>query len=159
MIRKATTSDLTSLIRLGERLRLESKVWFPPIDPEYFRAWAGKSLFSGDENYCCFVFEKGGNIVGWLNGAIAAPYEFNPMRVAVQRILYVVPECRGSTAAARLMKAFEEWADARGISRRLAGLGNGLPSAKVDRFYRGFGFEPIGGQYLRDAWASKQSSE
>ena len=78
------------------------------------------------------------------------------MKVAVQRILYVAPEVR-SLAVRGLVRAFVSWAEALGVTRQLVGLGNGLNLEKVDRFYRRLGFEPIGGQYLRDSWGLKQS--
>lgn len=153
MIRPGTIEDLPQLILLGERLRLESGVWFPPVDEEYLRS---QPLFGPER--CCFVGERGSNIVGWLNGLIAAPYEWSPFRVAVQRVLYVAPEARGGFVARDLIRAFVGWAEAQGLTRQMIGLGNGLDPATVDHLYRGLGFRPVGGQYLRDSWESKPPS-
>lgn len=155
-LRNATTDDIPRLIELGNRLRLEAAVWFPPCEPEYLTETL-KRQFSSPENYCCIVAENGSNIVGWLNGLIATPYEWSPMRVAAQRILYVAPEARSLKVVRGLIRAYVSWAEARGVTRQLIGIGNGLNLEKVDRFYRRLGFELIGGQYLRDSWVSKPS--
>jgi len=155
LLRNARIEDIPAIRNLGERLRLESKVWFPESDLAYLTEVLSHQ-FSHPDIYCCIVAEIGPNIVGWLNGLITN-YEWSPFKIAAQRVLYVVPEARGSVVARRLIRAFIKWAEDKGARRQLLGLGNGLSPDKVDRFYRRLGFEPIGGQYLRDSWASKPS--
>lgn len=152
-LRSARSEDAADLAKLGESLRRESKIWFPEIDQNYLKETL-KAQLSQPHNYCCIIAENSSNIVGWLNGLIAT-YEWSPLRFAAQRILYVAPDARGLLVARRLIRAFVTWAEENGARRQLLGLGNGLNPEKVDRFYRGLGFEPIGGQYLRDSWVSK----
>lgn len=154
-LRNARIDDLPQIIFLGERLRRESKIWFPEIDTAYLTGVL-ENQFLRPDKFCCIVAENSSNIVGWLNG-LTATYEWSPFRFAAQRVLYVVPEARGFVVARRLIRAFIAWAEANGARRQLLGLGNGIRPEKVDRFYRRLGFEPIGGQYLRDSWASKPS--
>lgn len=155
MIRKARIDDCERIVELGKRLRLESKVWYPPPDTGYF-AERLDLMVSRPETYCCFLAENGSKIVGVLNGLIGT-YEWSPFKYAAQRVLYVVPEARSLKVVLGLIRAYVNWAEALGVTRQLVGLGNGLNLEKVDRFYRRLGFEPIGGQYLRDSWVSKRS--
>ena len=155
IVRCASVDDLPQIAVLGEALRRESAVWFPEIDLAYLTEMMRPQLDRPDRFYCA-VAEKGGRLVGWLNGLLAT-YEWSPFIFAVQRILYVAPEARGGITAVRLLRDYIAWAEANGAKRQLAGMGNGLPPAKVDGLYRRLGFRPIGGQYLRDTWESKQS--
>lgn len=154
-IRSGNSDDIPQIIELGKRLRLESLVWYPPPDEGFFRERM-EIAFSQPENYCCFVAEDGCNIVGLLNGLIGT-YEWSPFRFAAQRVLYVAPEARSLKVVRGLIRAYVSWAEALGVTRQLVGLGNGLNPEKVSRLYRLFGFEQIGGQYLRDSWVSKHS--
>lgn len=154
-IRSATADDLDEIIRLGERLRLSAPVWFPACEREYFRLRLDVML-SDPQNYCCFVAQNGSKLVGLLNGLITS-YEWSAFRLAAQRVFYVEPGFRSLALARGLLSAYVSWAERLGVTRVLVGLGNGLNPEKVDRFYRRMGFHPIGGQYLRDSWASKPS--
>ena len=155
MIRKATTSDLPSLITLGERMRLESLVWYPPIEEDYLREKM-EVVFSHPDKFCCFVAQNGSNIVGWLNGLVSG-YAFSPVPVAVHDVFYIAPEHRSYQTARGLVRAYVEWAESLGIKRQVIRLDTALRPEKVDRFYRRMGFHPIGGQYIRDGRSNNDS--
>lgn len=149
-------ADLHQLMELGERMRLESLVYYPPIDPGWLREKLAV-VFAHPELFCYFVADNGG-LEGFLLGYVAG-YIFSPAKVAAHDIFYVAPEARRSVSALRLIRAFIHWAESLGIERQLIRLDTGLRPDKVDRLYRWFGFEPIGGQYLRCAFrpSSEQS--
>lgn len=148
-IRNGTITDLPRLIELGERMRRESAVYYPPIDIPHLTERA-EIVFSQPDKFCCFVAENGNNIVGWLNG-FESGYIFNPIRVAAHDVFYIVPEARSYGTAMGLVRAFIEWAESLGIRRQMIRLDTGLRPEKVERFYLRLGFKPIGGQYLRDS--------
>jgi GNAT superfamily N-acetyltransferase len=148
LIRTGTLSDLPQLASLGERMRLESLIWYPPIDPQYLAGYA-KIIFSRPDKFCCFVVEKGSNIVGWLNG-FETGYIFSPVRIAAHDIFYIAPEHRRYEYAVGLIRAYIGWAESLGLKRQVLRLDTALRPEKVDRFYRRLGFQPIGGQYVRD---------
>lgn len=130
-------------------MRLESLVYYPPIDRAHLEiGW--ETIFSYPEKFCCFVAEDGCNIVGWLNG-FESGYLFNPMKIAAHDVFYIAPEHRSYRTARRLILAFVGWAESLGLKRQMIRLDTALRPEKVDRFYRRMGFHPIGGQYLRDA--------
>ena len=129
-------------------MRLESAIWYPEIDKPFLEERA-KIIFSHPEKFCCIVAENGCNIVGWLNGFVSG-YIFSPVRIAAHDIFYIAPEARNYETARGLVLAFVEWAESLGVTRQLIRLDTALKPDKVDRFYRRLGFQPIGGQYVRD---------
>ena len=56
--------------------------------------------------------------------------------------LYLTPEHRGGTTAARLVKAFVTWAQAAGAKQIRPGVSTGQPGAL--NLYAGLGFTPVG---------------
>jgi GNAT superfamily N-acetyltransferase len=129
-------------------MRLESRVWYPPIDGAVLRANA-EAVFAHPDKFCCIVAENGSNIVGWLNGFVSG-YIFTSMKIAAHDVFYIAPEYRSYQTARGLILAFVEWAESLGLKRQMIRLDTALRPEKVDRFYRRMGFHPIGGQYLRD---------
>jgi GNAT superfamily N-acetyltransferase len=133
-------------------MRLESAIWYPEIDPDHLRQCA-EIIFNHPDKFCCIVVEKGPNIVGWLNGLISG-YVWSPVKVAAHDIFYIAPEARNYETARGLVLAFVEWAESLGVTRQLIRLDTALKPDKVDRFYRRLGFQPIGGQYVRDGYSN-----
>lgn len=129
-------------------MRLESLVWYPPVDDSFFLE-NYQTLISSPDKFCCFVAENGSNIVGWLNGFVSG-YIFSRVRIAAHDTFYIAPEGRSYRTARGLVLAFIGWAESLGIKRQVIRLDTGLRPEKVDRFYRRMGFHPIGGQYIRD---------
>lgn len=155
--RSARSNDLPRLIELGSRMRLESLIWYPPVDEAFLRKNA-EVVFSNPNKFCCVVAENGSNIVGWLNGLVSG-YVFSPMPVAVHDIFYIAPEHRSYQTARGLILAYIEWAESLGIKRQVIRLDTALRPEKVDRFYRRMGFHPIGGQYVRDGYSHCNSGD
>ena len=155
-LRNARTDDLPEIINLGNRIRLESLVWYPPIEEDYLEEnW--KTLVSTPDKFCCIVAQNGSNIVGWLNGFVSG-YIFSRMRLAAHDVFYIAPEHRSYQTARGLVLAYVGWAESLGIKRQVIRLDTALRPEKVDRFYRRMGFHPIGGQYVRDKWRQSQPS-
>ena len=148
IVRCATVDDLPQALVLGERMRLESAVWYPEIDKEYF-AGHYATILAHPDKFCCFVAQNGSNVVGWLNGFVSG-YIFSPMQIAAHDVFYIAPEARSYRTARALVLAFVGWAEGLGLKRQVIRLDTGLKPDKVDLFYRRLGFQPIGGQYVRD---------
>src|SRR5262245_32146893 len=64
-----------------------------------------------------WIAYDGDEPVGYLVGKINRSF-FSQSTYAVQEMWYVVPHYRGSSAALRLLREFERWADERGCERR-----------------------------------------
>jgi GNAT superfamily N-acetyltransferase len=94
-----------------------------------------------------FVCEDDGDLVGYLL-AKTETYAAATGFFASQEVLYVRPDKRGTRAAVRLVKIFNEWSDRIGAVEVFTGIANGFQPERTARFFEHFGFEPVG-QYLR----------
>jgi GNAT superfamily N-acetyltransferase len=144
-VRRARTTDLPRLIELGRAMREESLVYFPEVDARHtLEMWeAGLSL---PDTFACFVAEDE-RVVGFLTACIST-FFFSPEKFAQHDIFYVSPEARGSSAARRLVKAYEDWAGEH-ANHAIIRLDTNLKPEKIDKFYQRLGFEPMGGMYMK----------
>jgi len=111
-IRKAVEEDVLDCLILFKQFHKESKVPY---------SWDAKKTqeaiinsFSTD-NYEVFVAEKDEEIIGLLAAMYGQPL-FSSETLATEIAWYVSKDYRKSTAAFRLMKAYEEWALSMGVN-------------------------------------------
>lgn len=81
--------------------------------------------------------------IGIFVGFIAEDW-FGPDRYAADLTFWVRPQSRGSTAAYRLLLAFEKWAEDRGVEEIRVGISTGISVEQATRFYLKAGFLPRG---------------
>lgn len=155
MIREAELDDLSQLLYLGEKMRLESKTYYPCIDPiharECFIGWLES------EDCCFFVIDEGGGLVGFISGYVLARI-FSPVKTGTHDLFYILPEHRSLRRANSLFGAFSEWAVDRGAMYIESGF---TGSYDLSRFLERQGLEKVGeifkGELPWDQWP--QSSE
>lgn len=90
-----------------------------------------------------FVAESKGEVVGML---VCDFYEHRAARglFAVQEVLFVLPEKRGTRAAAMLMRELLIWARTIGANEIVGGNDNEFNSERTARFLSRFGFKAVG---------------
>lgn len=90
-----------------------------------------------------FVAESKGEVVGML---VCDFYEHRAARglFAVQEVLFVLPEKRGTRAAAMLMRELLIWAKTIGANEIVGGNDNEFNSERTARFLSRFGFKAVG---------------
>ena len=99
-------------------------------------------LFPND--YCCFVAKNSfGGIIGFIIGMINEFY-FGHDLVAEDLLLYVPQNKRGGKAAIRLVRAYEEWATAKGARRIMLGVSTEINTEQVVRLYERLGYKQFG---------------
>ena len=145
-IRRATVDDLDAIVDMGQRF-----IAFGPLgkyvtaDREQLRAGVAAFLQVG----AWFLAEINGRTVGMLACAVA-PMWFAPhILVAHELAWWVDEEARGSSAAIRLVRAYEEWAHEQGahvvaMSQLVAENGE-----QVGRMLRKLGYEPSEMTYVK----------
>lgn len=102
-----------------------------------------------DERHAVFVYEAtAGSIDGVYIGNIGN-YFFSSELGAWDMIFYVRPERRGSFAAARLWRAFRDWAREKGAKSIWPGISTGIYREQSARFYRGMGLEEVGSVFFQ----------
>jgi len=97
--------------------------------------------------------------IAWLDDkpvgyalAICSPYYWNFEHVAKMELWYVVPEARGTYAAVKLVKAFEEWARLNGSRELYVGIARtDADEAKhIRRLFPRLGYSWCGSSYLKE---------
>lgn len=90
-----------------------------------------------------FVVERNREIVGFLNATISE-YTFADGLYTTQEVLFTRSDCRGTRAAAKLLKAFVDWSDRLGALECTGGNDNNLMTESTTRLLAHFGFELVG---------------
>lgn len=88
-------------------------------------------------------------VVGMMIGQLV-PFFFCPDKtMAVDHIVYVDPNYRGSSIAYRLVKDFEEWARKKSAIQISFGVSTGVKIEKTHDFYTKMGYNHTGGIYKK----------
>lgn len=94
------------------------------------------------------VAESNGEVVGMMAG-FALEHFFSTDITASDVVVYVVPEARGTSAAARLIRAFEQWAVDKGASEIMLGVSTEVHSERTAAFYGRLGYPHSGHVVLK----------
>lgn len=107
-------------------------------------------FLSGGDYFVNVARETNGTApVGMIVGQVV-PYFFCPnRRNAVDHIVYVSPNYRGTSAAHRLLKEFEKWAKDKGAIEMSIGTSTGVHPEKTHDFYVKMGYTHTGGIFKK----------
>lgn len=86
-----------------------------------------------------FVAELDGQRIGMIAGAVTEHF-FTEDKFATDFVVYVKPEHRGSSAAVRLIKAFEEWATEQGVKEICLGVSTEVDPERTVCLYERLGY-------------------
>lgn len=142
IIRSATPADIDAMLALGAAVHAESNFRDYGFDADLLRHDAG-IMFAHPEMYFMAVVEDGDGIFGMYLGFLCRAF-FSRDHVAYDMLLYVTPSRRGGTAAARLIKAFEQWAWAAGAIDIRPGVTSGINPERTCLLYMALGYQQIG---------------
>lgn len=96
---------------------------------------------------CGFHAEsRSGLPAGFFVGELAR-YPFSRRLIAQDKLFYVVPEFRGSSAAVKLLRVFDRWARKRGACQLYISERAAINSRSFARLMNHVGFDLIGGNY------------
>lgn len=133
---------LLQVIGLGKDMWDESPVYRAmPRDIDKMIEFAYTMM--ADPNSFFQVAKVGDTCHGFMFGSIA-PYGFVDQTFAFDRLLYVRPDMRGSTAARQLVAAFEQWATDKGASRIILAVTTGVHPEQTEKFYNKCGYTTVG---------------
>lgn len=108
MIRNANSSDFPSLIELARGMAEESPRFRPYAFLGYRLRTTLEAVLNMGPRGCLLVAEHEGQIVGAFVG-LATDHFACDMLQACDLGLFIAPEHRGGTTAARLVRAYLEW--------------------------------------------------
>lgn len=141
MIRTATPADIPRMVELGRVMHAESQ-------SHRRLAFSAERLaasldFAIAQGFAMVAEDSAGRIVGGM-AAIAAPHYFSEDLQSCDLALFIEPECRGGIAAARLIRAYGDWAEARGVRQPLMGITTGVNAEITEALCERLGWRRIG---------------
>lgn len=143
-VRRVGHDDLEAIWALMERLRLEAVIPFPELDREVMT----QHLEIVGDAYFMALAERP-EVVGLITAQYGR-FIYNSEVFVMHDIFYVIPEARGSSAALRLVKAFENWASEVGARLVFVGVHTGMKIEVTGRFYEKLGYRHMGGNYMKE---------
>ena len=147
IVRAPTPGDIDRLVDLGAELHRESSYAFLPYDREKVRALVVQYI-DDTATRCGLVAEADGDVIGMIGGTVV-DYYFCDETLVADEILFVTPGWRGSLAAARLIRALQAWAVARGARELCLSISTGVRADATGRFYERLGFTRVGGVFKK----------
>tara|TARA_B100000212_G_scaffold58795_2_gene39553 strand:+ start:10114 stop:10569 length:456 start_codon:yes stop_codon:yes gene_type:complete len=145
-IRKMTEEDVPTIISYGQQMHEES--YFKHFNFSEKKLWQLWELIKTQPIYCALVAENvDGKLVGFYVGVIHEHW-FGTDKISCDLALYVIKEFRGSSAALRLLKAYEQWANMAGAAEIHIGTSTDINTNKNLSLFQKMGYE-IGGTFLR----------
>lgn len=145
-IRFAIEKDIPELISLGRDIYQESQQKGLGFSEIRLKNQLKACLQPNSKNYCVFVAERNGRIIGVFWGHIDQHF-FSEALVATEYMFYVKPDFRGTSAALRLMHAYKTWAKNRKAQEIMICMTIGVEPGKFDKFVQKLGFKYVGGNY------------
>lgn len=118
IIREATPDDCQAVARLGAEF--VGKLKMPRVGTvDATKLEATFEMVQSNPHGVVLVAEDEGEVAGFLLG-MALPLWFDSLDwSAAELAWWIDPKKRGGSTAARLVRAFEDWAKSRGITRVL----------------------------------------
>jgi len=146
-LRLATEQDFPEMLRLGQDMHNES----PRFNVHRFDRVKSESFLgamASNPNCLSLVVESQGELVGMLLGYLAS-HLFCDALTANEVVVYVSPSHRGSSAAVKMLRYFEDWSIEHGAAEIVLGISTEVDSEKTRAFYQRLGFTPTGHSLIK----------
>jgi GNAT superfamily N-acetyltransferase len=89
------------------------------------------------------VVEADGALVGMLLGLVSEHHFCNGL-VANELVVYVTPGARGGSAAVKMLRQFEAWAQGQGVDEIVLGVSTEVAADRTADFYQRMGYAHSG---------------
>lgn len=141
IVRPATVDDFEEAIELGKIMWKESYYAHIPFDDNKVLDLLYRAVTR--DNYFCSVACFGVDLNGIMAG-YTMPYYFSHEIMATDLAIFVKPQKRGSSAAFKLIHAFESWAKSKGVHEICLAESTGVRSKETQRLFGKLGYEQRG---------------
>jgi len=148
MIRQIYTWEIQRLEDFARAFHAEANIG-GEFSPENWRNGIG-NLFLSNSLGAFGVFKEG-ELVGVLVGQVSSNLFANVL-TANELMWYILPDCRGSIEAVKLVKVFEDWAASKGASAVIMAHLKHSPEG-IAAFYQKRGYAELETHYLK--WQSQ----
>jgi hypothetical protein len=143
IIREATLDDILDSVSIGKRFVEDSYYSNMTMNIEKMAEHAWRAIES--EVWLYLVAIEDGKQIGFFTASLDTSM-FSDSIIAIQDLMYIIPEKRKGMAAVRFLKEFEKWAVDSGADNLYFGI-----TAQVDeRFHKlaeRLGFDYLGPQF------------
>lgn len=148
LVRTATAADIAPMIELGALMHDESAYAAFDFDRDKLQALGCAYLSRPDQYFLAVCEDDHGKLLGMHAGYICE-YYFGRDLIASDLFLFVDPCKRGSLAAALLVKAFEEWAFAKGAREVCPGSSTMVAPERTAKLYERLGYTVVGNLFKK----------
>ena len=149
MIREATAFDALTVLCLAESY-LEEAGEYAGLSYDSSLAIGNMMLATKDPNQLFILsLNSEKEVVGMLWAVCVAALPWSPEKVALDQIVYVSPEYRGTRHGLDLLRAYEDWAEEEGASEIRLSIASGVHETKTSKLYQKLGYSHLGSQYRR----------
>lgn len=145
--RQATLLDMLLIAPLSVRYAEEADTKSNPVQQDYALQSAAQTIMM--EDGCLLLVFDDNKLVGFLWG-FCCPLPWNPAKMAMDTILYVEPEYRGSRAAYKLVQGWEAWAKEKGATHVQLSVASGIHEEQTAEFYQRLGYSHVGTEYRKE---------
>lgn len=149
MIRNATELDALVALKMGEDYVEETGNYVGmPYDANLA---VGNMLMALRDPRQLFILsiDAKGNAAGMLWAFCGPALPWSPASIAVDQIVYVKPEKRGTKHGLALIKSYEEWAARMDAVEVRLSIASGIHADKSGRLYEKLGYDRLGSQFRR----------
>ncbi|QDP64085.1 MAG: putative glucosamine 6-phosphate N-acetyltransferase [Prokaryotic dsDNA virus sp.] len=144
-VRLALEDEVETIVELTRRNVEETKPG-EPFDADRVRQVFFRYIDGAHTTV--WVVEDKRQIIGFGHAGFS-PYDYRAGFFAVQKVIYVVPEKRGTRAAVLLAKEQIAWATRLGADRLIGGNDNSFNTDRTTKFLEHFGFERVGSAMVK----------
>lgn len=145
-IRLAGPADLPTILALGERMHAESRFRHYGLNRAKAASAMEKLIANPSRAVVLLAENSTGVAVGMLSGYVIE-YFFCDATAVQDRVFFVVPEARGSSAAMKLLLAFRRWAEARKVDELSINMSVGVEMERFNRMMGKLGFACCGSNF------------
>ena len=137
-------ADVEKMIELGAKMHAESRYMDIPYDRAKLAEY-GRAAIENPFTWGGFLAEDEQGKVYAMIAGFKAPFYFSSDAFQVtDAFVYVDKSKRGGLAAARCVKALEEWAGNVKAHEIVFGISAGINNAAAERLYTGLGYTQVG---------------
>lgn len=149
MIRNATELDALVVLKMGEDYVEETGHYVGlPYDANLA---VGNMLMAIHDPRQLFILsvDPSGEVVGMLWAFCGPVLPWSPAPIAMDQIVYVKPDKRGTKHGLQLIQEYERWAVEMGAAEVRLSIASGIHEDKSGKLYEKLGYDRLGSQYRR----------
>ena len=146
-IRFAKLGDVKAIMELGKAMMMESRFNVYNFNPDKTEKLIRHMLSRQPATDCILPAEnKNGELVGMLAGYMV-DFFFCDGNVVQDRVYYVLPDYRGTSAAFKLILAFRRWAESKQASELSINMSVAIDMTRFNKFMSHLGFRCCGSNF------------